>query len=77
MFNRYSTVFVLAILYVTGGKEPTCQCRRHRFDPRAGKIPWRRAWKLSPVFLPEKFHGEKPGWATVHGVIKSWTQLSY
>ena len=28
------------------GKEPTCQCRRHkryRFDPWVGKIPWRRA----------------------------------
>ena len=29
------------------GKEPACQCRRckrHRFDPWVGKIPWRRAW---------------------------------
>ena len=23
-------------------KEPTCQCRRPRFDPWVGKIPWRR-----------------------------------
>ena len=23
-------------------KESTCQCRRHRFDPRVGKILWRR-----------------------------------
>ena len=22
-----------------GGKESTCQCRRHRLDPRSGKIP--------------------------------------
>ena len=33
----------------TGGKEPTCQCRRYKrcgFDPWVGKIPWvgRRAW---------------------------------
>ena len=28
------------------------QQRRHRFDPWAGKIPWRRAWKPTPVFLP-------------------------
>ena len=30
----------------TSGKEPACQCRRHkncRFDPWVGKIPWRRA----------------------------------
>ena len=29
-------------------KELTCQCRRHKgrgFDPCAGKIPWRKAWK--------------------------------
>ena len=29
------------------GKEPACQCRRHkrrRFNPWVGKIPWRRAW---------------------------------
>ena len=22
-----------------GGKEPACQCRRHRFNPCSGKIP--------------------------------------
>jgi len=22
------------------GKESACQCRRHRFDPRSGKIPY-------------------------------------
>ena len=41
------------------GKEPACQCRRckrHRFDPWVGTIPWRRAWQLMPVFLP----GESP-----------------
>ena len=29
----------------TSGKEPTCQCRRHKrhwFEPWVGKIPWRR-----------------------------------
>ena len=41
------------------GKEPTCQCRRHkrlRFNPWIRKIPWRRAWQPTPVFLP----GESP-----------------
>ena len=36
----------------TSGKEPTCQCRRCRFDPLAGKIPWSRKWQQAPVFLP-------------------------
>ena len=37
------------------GKEPTCQCRGHKrpgFDPWVGKIPWKRAWQPTPVFLP-------------------------
>ena len=44
------------------GKESACQCRRHRrhrFDPRVGKIPWRRKWQPTPVFLPGKSHGQR------------------
>ena len=29
------------------------------FDPWVGKIPWRRAWQPSPVFLPGKSHGQR------------------
>ena len=46
----------------TTGKEPTCQCRRHkrhRFSPGVGEIPWRRAWQPTPVFLPGEFHGQR------------------
>ena len=35
------------------------QCRRHKFDPWVGKIPWSRKWQLTSVFLPGKFHGER------------------
>ena len=43
------------------GKEPTCQCRRQRrrFDPWVGKIPWKRAWQPTPVFLPGESHGQR------------------
>ena len=44
----------------TSGKEPTCQCRRHKrhqFNPWVGKIPWKRAPPPTPVLLPGKFHG--------------------
>ena len=34
--------------------ESSCQCRRHRFDPWVRKIPWRRKWQPTPVFLPGK-----------------------
>ena len=44
------------------GKECTCQCRRTRFDPWVGKIPWRRKWQPTPVFLPGKVPWtEEPG----------------
>ena len=38
------------------GKEFPCQCRRLRFDPWSGKIPWRRKWQPTPVFFPVKSH---------------------
>ena len=39
------------------GKEFTYQCRRCRFDPWIRKIPWRRKWQPTPLFLPGKSHG--------------------
>ena len=44
------------------GKERTCACRRLQrfsFDPWLGKIPWRRKWHSSAVFLHGKFHGQR------------------
>ena len=29
------------------------------FNPYVGKIPWRREWLPTPVFLPGKFHGQR------------------
>ena len=29
------------------------------FHPWVGKIPWRRKWQPSPVFLPGEFHGQR------------------
>ena len=40
------------------GKESACQCRRPRFNPWFKKIPWRRKWEPTPVFLPGKSHGQ-------------------
>ena len=40
-------------------KEYTCQCRRKEFDPWVRKIPWRRKWQATPVFLSEKSHGQR------------------
>ena len=41
------------------GKEICLQCRRPRFNPWVGQIPWRKEWLLTPVFLPGEFHGQR------------------
>ena len=62
------------------------QCRRPRFDPWVGRIPWRRAWQPTPVFVPgESPWTEEPGglefmgsrrvrhdWATKHNIAQHW-----
>ena len=42
-----------------GGKESACQRRGCGFDPWVRKIPWRRKWQPTPVFMPGKSHGQK------------------
>ena len=44
--------------------------KKCRLNPQIGKIPWRRAWEPTPVFLPEESHGQRS-----HGVTKSRTRL--
>ena len=47
-------------------------CRTPKFDPWVGKIPWRRAWQHTPIFLPGQPHEQRNvvgysqcgGWAT-------------
>ena len=44
------------------GKGSACQgkiCKRQRFNPSVGKIPWRRKWQCTPLFLSGKFHGHR------------------
>ena len=57
--NKSHQLSLLGFLGGTSGKEPTCQRRRRKssgFSPWVRKIPWRRAWQPTPVFLP----GESP-----------------
>ena len=60
-------------------KESTCnegRCGRPRFDPWVGRIPWRRAWQPTLVFLLGESHGQ---WSLAGcsnmGVSKSRTRL--
>ena len=56
-----STSILYGLPWWLSGKESACQCSRHGFNPWAGKIPWRKKWQPTPVFLPGKSHGQKPG----------------
>ena len=53
------------------------RCKRRKFDPWVGKIPWRRAWQPTPVGSScLKNPMDRGAWgATVFRVAKSWTQL--
>ena len=42
VFIKYCVYFSLRLPWWLSGKESACQCRRHRFDPWVGKIPWRK-----------------------------------
>ena len=33
--------------------------RNVSFTPGSRKIPWRKAWQPTPVFLPEESHGQR------------------
>jgi len=46
----------------TSGKERAFQYRRQKrrgFNPWVGKIPWRRAWQSTLVFLLGESHGQR------------------
>ena len=44
------------------GKSIFLHCEGPGFDPWVGKIPWRREWLPTPVFLPGEFHGLRKAW---------------
>ena len=48
--------------------------RRPRFNPWIGKIPRRRAWQPTPVFLPRESHGQRSLAGYSPQVKKSWAQ---
>ena len=58
------------------GKEPACQFRRrkrHGLDPWVRKIPWKRTWQPTPVFLPGEPHGQRSLVGYSPWGRKSWT----
>ena len=62
--ERLPTPVFLGFPGDSDGKESTCNAGDH---PQVRKIPWRRAWQLTPVFLP----GEFP-WTEETGDYSPW-----
>ena len=58
------------------GKELACQSRRRGFNPWVRKIPWRRKWQPTPVFLPGKSQGQKSLGGLQPMGLQSLTRLS-
>ena len=64
----------LAVPGSSAGKESACHTGRPQFDPWVGKIPRRRTWQLTPVFLPgESAQTEEPGGLQSMGLPESDT----
>ena len=57
------------------GKE-SARSSRLRFDPRVGKIPWRRKLQTIPVSLSRESHGQRSPAGNSPWGCKSQTQLS-
>jgi len=45
--------------YGLDNKESACNVGDLGFDFWFRKIPWRRKWQPTPVFLPGEFHGQR------------------
>ena len=74
----YITFLIQGFIAGTNGKDPACQCRRHkrnRFDPWVEKILWRRKWQPTLLFLPGESHGQSSlegydPWGQSHTLLK-------
>ena len=68
-YQKSSYMYACMYVYImkvftagSSGKESACQYRRFkrlRINPWVRKIPWRRAWQPTPVFLPGESHGQR------------------
>ena len=72
----YTFVFLECVCFVMDFPVAQLQCRRPGFDPWVGKIPWRREWLPTLVFLPGEFHGQRSLAGYSPWGCKSRTRLS-
>ena len=56
---RITLEFLFGVSLVAQMVKNMPACGQCGFDPWVRKIPWRRGWLSTPVFLPEEFHGQR------------------
>jgi len=59
VYDFYRIVFIIGLLWWLRWQRICLQCRRLGFNSWVRKIPWRREWLLTPVFLTGEFHGQR------------------
>ena len=59
IMNKAAVNTVCGLPWWLSSKESTCQCRRCGFTPWVWKIPWRRKWQPTLVYLPGESHGQR------------------
>ena len=75
--RRHLTVVLICISLIIsfpGGavvRNPSANAKDATFNPWVGKISWNRKWQPTPVFLLEKFNGQRTLQAIVHRVTES------
>ena len=55
----FNNLYRIGLPWWLSGRESTCQFRRHRLDSCVRKIPWRKKWQPTRVFLPRKSHEQR------------------
>jgi len=64
-YDKYVLAFYTVLEANAGGsvgKESACNAGdagRRKFNPWVRKIPWRRKWQPTPVFLAGESHGQR------------------
>ena len=74
--HTYIDRHIFGLPWWLSGKESICQHRRLGFSPGVTKIPWKRKWQPTPVFLPGESHGQRSLAGYSPWITKSWTRLA-
>ena len=59
IYMYYINIYLYGASQVAQMVKNHLHCRRLKFDPWVVKIPWRREWLPTPVFLPGESHGQR------------------